>query len=148
MARLRPLQTHGLGAALSTFHGGDAGLSPSRADPPRLGAHPPPRDPCFLALNFSLLQDTVLVLIQLWPHCSGCVTQLSVTQKECCPPGSTSFPPVLSSPWQAGLLLSDPLKLILSRSAVLQGAKSSSFHPTLPGVAFGPADPAPSLMSR
>lgn len=40
MARLRPLQTHGLGAALSTFHGGDAGLSPSRGRPSSAGSSP------------------------------------------------------------------------------------------------------------
>ena len=82
--------------------------------------------PCFLALSISLHLVRVLLLTQLWPDCSGYVTQLQKTSSSKI---STSSPPVLSNLFPADLVFTNPPTLVSSRPTVTQKCqiqKSSS----------------------
>ena len=83
--------------------------------------------PCFLALSISLHLVRVLLLTQLWPDCSGYVTQLQKTSSS---EISTSSPPVLSNLFPADLVFTNPPTLVSSRPTVTQKCQTqkSSSH--------------------
>ena len=81
---------------------------------------------CFLALSISLLLVRVLLLTQLWPDCSGYITQL---QKMASSKISASSPPVLSNLFQANWVFTSPPTLVSSRPTVTSVSNPRVFIP-------------------